>query len=188
MGRQRHSLQFTMPQYIILGGLSGSGKSTVARAIRDLLLAENGDTTIEWLRTDEIRKDLAKVSHGTTLPPSSYTKESSQQVYAELFKKARASKAAMVLVDGVFLQEAERQQVMTLGTDTKPAIGVWLHVDPATVRQRLGNRRGDVSDASVAVYEQQRAQLAREDITWPVVNTGNAPNVVARQILGLVRR
>ncbi len=82
-------------------GLSGSGKSTVARRLADRL-------GFEWLRSDEIRKRVAGVAPAERLSESyaagAYSREFTEKTYAALLggAAARLHDGAGVIVDATF--------------------------------------------------------------------------------------
>jgi aminoglycoside phosphotransferase family enzyme/predicted kinase len=150
----RH-LETSPPKLLAIGGLSGSGKSTVARALAPGFGPSPGAVV---LRTDEIRKRLWDRAPEERLPPEAYAREESERVYAEMLKTARLCLAAgwPVILDAVFLHPRERTAAEALAARAGvPFKGVWLEEDPETLRQRIAARRGDASDADVAVLEQQ---------------------------------
>ena len=85
-----------------IGGLSGTGKTTLARRIAPSLGAAPGAMI---LRSDEIRKRLAGVGPLQRLPRATYTPKSSVAVYDEMFGVRRGLLAAghSVVLDAVFL-------------------------------------------------------------------------------------
>ena len=79
------------PRLTAIGGLSGTGKTTLARMIAPKLGAAPGAVV---LRSDEIRKRLAGVAPLERLPPSAYGAEMGEKVYAEMLALARRVLAA----------------------------------------------------------------------------------------------
>jgi 2-phosphoglycerate kinase len=76
------------PRLVAVGGFSGTGKTTVAAALAPALRPVPGAL---HLRTDVERKLMAGVALHERLPPESYTKQASDEVYAAVFSKARAA-------------------------------------------------------------------------------------------------
>ncbi len=145
------------PALHAVGGLSGSGKSTRARALAPGLGAAPGAVV---LRSDEVRKRLWGVEPLERLPPAAYAEAESARVYAQLVHEARLALRAgrAVVLDAVFLKPAERAAAAALARETGVAFaGEWLSAPPATLRARVAARRGDASDADVAVLERQLA-------------------------------
>ncbi len=158
------------PRLVAVGGLQGTGKSTLARAIAPLLGAAPGALV---LRSDEIRKRLAGVAPEQRLPAESYTPEASAAVLAELGAQARLALAAghSVVADAAFLRAEERAAIAAAAADFT---GLWLTAPLDVLRARVAARQGDASDASVAVLE---AAAARDPgpLDWTVLDaTGEA--------------
>jgi aminoglycoside phosphotransferase family enzyme len=74
------------PRLVVVGGLSGTGKSTLARALAPELGPAPGAV---HLRSDLERKRLYGVAETARLEPEAYTQPTSTAVYAVLYAKAR---------------------------------------------------------------------------------------------------
>jgi uncharacterized protein len=146
----------TAPASIVaLGGLSGSGKSTVAAQLAPML---GGGAGARLLASDRLRKEAFGVGPETRLPPDAYAPEVSEQVYADLRRRAGAIAGAggAVIVDAVHARPAERAAIADAAAGAGAAfLGVWLDAPPDVLRARVAARRGDVSDAGPAVLERQ---------------------------------
>jgi aminoglycoside phosphotransferase family enzyme/predicted kinase len=163
------------PCLVAIGGLQGSGKTTLARALAPDLGAAPGALI---LRTDEIRKRLAGVVPEERLPPEAYTREATAAVYAALEDGAATALAGghAAIADAVFLDPAERTRIEAIAAAAGVAFhGLWLDAPLAVLEARLMARRGDASDADVAVLRQAAARdpgpiaWARLDATAPDV-------------------
>jgi hypothetical protein len=146
------------PQLVAIGGLSGTGKSTLARTFAPRFGAAPGAVV---LRTDEIRKRLAGVGPLERLPDEAYGPETSERVYGEMFGMSRRLLGAgrSVVLDGVFLRPGERDAAGALAAEADvPFHGVWLEAPPETLQDRLAQRRADASDADAAVLAEQLTQ------------------------------
>jgi len=180
----RASLAFLKPPgplLVCIGGLSGTGKSVLSASLAPWLGAAPGAIHI---RSDVERKVLAGVSETSRLPPTSYTRDASQQVYAAMFSRAgRALRAGhTVILDAVFAQEGERRTAAHLAESCGADFyGFWLEASAATLKARVDARQGDASDATSAVVE---SQLAHDIgvMTWQQIAADGAP----ADTLGLV--
>jgi aminoglycoside phosphotransferase family enzyme/predicted kinase len=166
------------PRLVAVGGLSGTGKSTVAQALAPGIGAAPG---ARLLRTDVIRKRLAGVPETERLPPDAYTVEANAAVYDRLFAEAETALAQgrAAIIDGVFAREGERARAAELAHRLGVRFhGLWLEAPEAVLRSRVESRRGDASDADAAVLGQQLGfDLGRID--WARVSADGAPAAVA---------
>jgi hypothetical protein len=170
---------------IALGGVSGTGKSTLARQLAPELGPAPGAVV---LRSDVVRKRLHGVAPGDRLPSVAYRKEASRAVYDALAARAdalvRAGHAA--IVDAVFLDPTERAQMERVAIDAGvPFQGLWLTAPEEVLVQRLMARRGDVSDATPEVLRQQLA-TDPGPLTWPLLDVSGSPEAVAARARALL--
>lgn len=173
------------PRLIALGGLSGTGKTTVARHLAPRVTPVPGAV---HLRSDEARKALIGVDPLTALPASAYTPAITRSVYDRLLSDARACLAAgqSVIVDATFLDPDLRAAVGAIARVTAcPFTAVWLAADPATLRDRVTARSNDASDADADVVT---AQLARDPgpLDWTEVDADRPAERVADAVHALV--
>jgi aminoglycoside phosphotransferase family enzyme/predicted kinase len=170
---------------VALGGVSGTGKSTLARALAPKLGPAPGAVV---LRSDVVRKRLHGAAPGDRLPPAAYRKEASRAVYDALAERAavlvRAGHAT--IVDAVFLDPAERAQIERVALEAGVLFqGLWLSAPEAILAQRVTARRGDVSDATPYVLRQQLATDPGA-LTWPLLDVSGSPESVAAQARALL--
>jgi aminoglycoside phosphotransferase family enzyme/predicted kinase len=143
------------PRLIAVSGLSGTGKSVLARALAPNIAPQPGAVV---LRSDVIRKQLFRVAHTDRLPPSTYRPDVTARVYEVLLQRARQvlAQGHSAIVDAVFARESERDELAALARACKvPLSGLFLIADLATRQARIGGRRGDASDATQEVAAQQ---------------------------------
>jgi len=143
------------PRLIVVGGLSGTGKSTLAAALAPAIGAAPGAL---HLRSDLERKALAGVDEAVRLPPSHYTAGTSAGVYEALARKADLALRAghSVILDAVFATPQERARCAALASACGTAFtGIWLEAGAETLKARVAGRRGDASDATVTTVESQ---------------------------------
>ena len=131
-------------EFIAIGGLSGSGKSTVAEALAAHVGAPPGARVVE---SDRIRKAMHGVAAETRLPAKAYRAEVSEKVYREMAWRARLILAdgGSVVVDAVFDAPRNRQLIEQVALDLGvPFRGIWLDASPSLLiapRDRTHGRR-----------------------------------------------
>ncbi|WP_439814893.1 AAA family ATPase [Zavarzinia sp. CC-PAN008] len=165
------------PRLVAIGGLSGTGKTTLARALAPAFGAAPGAVI---LRSDVLRKQLAGVPPEQALPPEAYGVEAGRAVYAELVRRADLllRQGCSVVLDAVFARVAERDAAAAVARTVGVAFaGLWLDLPLAERLARVAGRRGDASDAGVAqVQAQESYDLG--PIAWTRLAAG--PDLVAR--------
>jgi hypothetical protein len=165
------------PRLIAVGGLSGTGKTTLAAGLAPSVLPAPGAL---HLRSDVIRKRLAGVDELARLPPDAYTPEASESVYRALTSLARMALAAgqSVVVDAVFARPEERTALEQIAASIGVAFdGVWLDAAPDLLKSRVAARRGDASDATPEVVDRQIG-YDTGTITWHRITAAGAPQTV----------
>ncbi|SNR54918.1 AAA family ATPase [Halorubrum vacuolatum] len=124
---------------VVVCGLPGVGKSTVAKRI-----ADHVDGTV--LRTDVIRKEL--------FTEPTYTETETERVYGELLDRARSRVADgdSVVLDATFADRRFRTGVAEAAATVADRFElVKVECDEAVVRRRI-ERRDGISDADFDVY------------------------------------
>jgi aminoglycoside phosphotransferase family enzyme/predicted kinase len=175
------------PRLVAIGGLSGSGKSSVAARIAARAGSLPGGV---HLRSDVERKAVFGVAELERLPESAYDLATTDAVYAVLYRKAETVLRAglAVIVDAVHQQEGERLAVAAVAERLGLRFdGIWLDAPAPTLAGRVADRHGDASDADQRVVAEQ---VARDcgPIRWHRVDAARPlDSVVAdvEAILGL---
>ncbi len=148
-------LELGPPRLVAIGGLSGTGKSTLAAALAPNIGRAPGAV---HLRSDLERKALFKVAETERLSQSAYTSEVTNEVYRRLNAKAVQVLNAgySVVTDAVYAKSSERAEVKSTARSCGvPFTGLWLEAPPATLHTRVETRTGDASDATTQVVSQQ---------------------------------
>ena len=135
---------------ILIAGLPGTGKTTLARSLADALGAQH-------LNSDNVRNTLEKRGQYEPLDKVS--------VYDELLRKTEAflKKNQPVVVDATFYRKMYRRPFVALAKRYNIPLA-WLEVSAAEeiIRQRLEKKRVD-SEADFEVYQKIKAE--REPIS-----------------------
>lgn len=151
LDKARSYLRPTAPMVIAVGGLPGTGKTTLARALAPGIGAAPGALV---LRSDEIRKRIMGVAPEDRLPPSGYTPDVSARVFRELADLTRTAARAghAVIADATFLNPGHRALIEGSAAEAHvPFKGFWLQAPLPDLERRVAQRVGDASDATVAV-------------------------------------
>jgi len=145
---------------ILMHGVSGSGKSFVARQLASSLEAVQ-------IRSDVERKRSFGVwsSRAQTLPPETemYSVQATRETYLRLQSLARTIVHAgyPVIVDAAFLRRSDRQTFAALASELAvPFVIVACRAPDGVLRERVSQRQSvgrDASDADVNVLERQLA-------------------------------
>jgi aminoglycoside phosphotransferase family enzyme/predicted kinase len=172
-------LEPAAPILAAVGGRSGSGKSSLSRKIAPSLGAAPGAVV---LRSDAIRKRWAGLSPTEPAPPAAYTADADAAVFEALFATAetllRAGRA--VVLDATFLRPELRERAESVARSAgAPFHGIWLDAPAVVLEARVAARRGDASDADLAVL---RSQLARDPgpMRWAVIDAAQTIEAAAR--------
>jgi predicted kinase len=178
----RNFLAPPAPRLIAIGGLSGSGKSAVARVIAPHIGAFPGAVHV---RSDVERKRLFGVTPLEKLPPDAYTLEVTRQVYAACRKRALMALEGgqAVIVDAVHARSEEREALASLAANMGiPFTGLWLEAPAKILRDRIAARTGDVSDATAAVLDIQLGHDIGQQ-SFEVIDASRTVNEVAASCL-----
>jgi aminoglycoside phosphotransferase family enzyme/predicted kinase len=179
------------PGLVLVAGLPGAGKSTLAGD-----LAERGRFTL--IRSDKVRKELVgQTSEGNSpaaFVEGLYTTERNQRTYAECLRRAEELlfEGKRVLIDATFREESHRR--LFLDAARRWAIAGCLincQADPDVVRNRLASRRGDASDADVAIHAEIARRWEEPDLATRkllhIIDTSGTRSQSLAQALGVLR-
>jgi aminoglycoside phosphotransferase family enzyme/predicted kinase len=145
------------PCLVLVGGLPGSGKSTLAKSLAE-------QAAFHIVRSDVVRKDLAGLDAQVTARfaynEGIYTPAWTERTYAECLSRAERLlfEGQRVLVDASFAEEKYRRAFGELAVRIGvPLVFLLCQASTEVIRQRLGARQGDASDADWFIYQQAAA-------------------------------
>lgn len=170
------------PVLIAIGGLSGSGKSRVARECAPSLNAL-------IVRDDTVRKNLAGVSFSDELDASFYTPEWEKNVYKEMRRHARIylKNGFTVIAEGLFYSEEERRLIQK-EAHKFPFCGLWLEAPLGARAGRVKKRKQNPSDIKTkeALIEQLSVHIG--DISWNHLLTAQDKAITVSDALEIINR
>ncbi len=162
------------PTLVAIGGLSGAGKTVLARALADAMEPPPGALI---LRSDIARKQYFQVDETQPLPASAYQRQVTAIIYQILAERAGCilSQGLSVIVDAVFSDPAERLAIAGVARALHlPFAGLFLVSDLATRMDRVAHRAGDASDATLDVVKRQEDYNVGA-LDWNVIDASGTP-------------
>lgn len=178
----REAREFLEPKparLVAVGGLSGTGKSVLARSLAPLMGMAPGALLI---RSDVERKHYFHVGETTRLDAPQYASDISREIYRILLEKAGLALEAghSVVLDAVYMSVQERQAAARLAQDLGvPFHGLWLQADKQILVERVQSRTGDASDADAAIVDLQHEQTIGP-MEWHSIDAGGTTSDTLR--------
>jgi hypothetical protein len=175
------------PRCLAVGGLSGTGKSVLARMLAPLIAPMPGAVIV---RSDLERKALFGAVETDKLPEPAYAPAVTERVYAIASEKARRILAAghSAIIDAVFARPEERSAAAAAAKAAgNPFDGLFLTAGLETRITRVGGRAGDASDADPTVVRAQENYDLGE-MEWTKIDASDSPEQTlarAQQALAL---
>lgn len=158
----RYAMPWIRPLVLAIGGVSGTGKTTLAVALAERLGAE-------LLRTDIVRKELFAEQQDSPRISELYSVAARGQVYDELMSRAAGLRAQRrsVILDATFSMANRISQARQVaGEQVQDFLGIECVCRPEVAHQRIAGRlaRGtDASDATPETHDRQRQNWE----AWP---------------------
>jgi uncharacterized protein len=167
---------------VAIGGLSGTGKSSLAAALAGSIGRAPGAV---HLRSDIERKRLLNVHEYDRLPEEAYSPETTARIYQRLRDLAATALDAgqSVIIDAVHLRLEERAAVAQVASRSKAHFtGLWLEAPVDRLIERVAKRKMDASDATAGVVSAQIRQPTGV-VDWCRVDTSAPIETIARGVL-----
>lgn len=180
MGMCEAHLKMAQVPLVVIGGLPGTGKSTLARR-----LAEQRGWTV--LRSDEVRKGLfGSSSDGSGFKEGIYTEEATAKVYEAMISRAGAllEMGEPAILDASFSSTPHRRRAAEVAASrSSPLIQLRCTTSVEEAAKRIQYRLAEGRDASEATPEVARAMASAAE-EWPeaaeVDTTGPVEESVSR--------
>lgn len=172
---------------VAIGGMSGTGKTTLARTIAPYLGSAPGAIHVS---SDIERKRLFGLTPGDRLDVQGYSLPVSDLVYEQMRLKAEPILRAghSVILDATFLRPENRKSLAELAEKfALPLEGIWLEADEAQMTSRVDARQGDASDANADVVRQQLQNYAGPPPDWLTADARADTQQTAKDVAALLR-
>ena len=172
---------------VAIGGLSGTGKSSLARALAAAIGRAPGAV---HLRSDVERKRLYGVAEFAPLPSEAYQPESSAITYERLRNMAAVALAAgqSVVIDAAHRKPEQRRAAADLANRSQAHFtGLWLEAPLEVLLERVARRKQDASDAKAAIVTAQ-AQESIGAMEWRRLDASGPLDPLVDQALAAISR
>ncbi|SNR84869.1 AAA family ATPase [Puniceibacterium sediminis] len=179
-------LEPTAPTLVAIGGYSGTGKTTIARAISHQIGNSPGAIHI---RSDVLRKRLLHRDPLDRLGNEGYTPGITDRTYDAIRRQARQvlDQGHSAILDAVHgdpeARHAAEAVAKASGCDF---IGIWLESSTQTRLSRVTSRKPDASDADAAVVNKQ-AVADPGPINWHRVDTDQPMDAVIDVVSAILK-
>jgi aminoglycoside phosphotransferase family enzyme/predicted kinase len=176
------------PVLLVVRGLMGTGKTTLANALAETLGADH-------LQTDQVRREMddSASAYSEGYGQGRYSPQQRDRVYDALLEQARLrlEEGISVVLDGTFLTDAHRQKALGLarGGDIVPLVVTCRcpdHVARQRIEERLASGRS-LSEARPELLAQQRSEEEPADDGRGVLEV-DTTNGLDGQILQVTER
>jgi len=174
------------PKVFVVFGLSGTGKSTLARALIK-------ETLAEWIPSDIVRKSLVGIAptehHYEPFEKGIYSREYTEKTYTKMIEIAKEAvlKGRDVILDATFKDRVYREKVAQ-ELSFADIYWLWCFADDSVVRERFMKRKEseDISDARWEIYLAQKEKFEAPDEVDPQklikLDTSEGTDLIGRVI------
>jgi predicted kinase len=153
---RRYASRLKKPTVIAVGGLSGTGKTSIARAIA-------GELGLRVISADAVRRSLFReAKRPAPYGEGAYTAEASRLTYQTMIERGREMLGSDrgVILDATFQRDDDRSMAERMATDARAE---WRLIEcrlaPELVHKRIEERAAQkegLSDATWEIYLRQR--------------------------------
>lgn len=183
-----YARRFNSPLLIVVRGLMGTGKSTLAEALATQLGAVHLST--DAIRREQLGESQSPAAYGEGI----YTASQRRRVYEMLCQRAAALLAGgrSAILDGAFLKADQWRSAAAMAEKQQaPAFCVVCQCPQEVSRQRIANRGFESrSEARPELLTDQRREEERfgDDACLHQVDTTQSPEATLNQALQFLRR
>ena len=182
-----HFLIDFSPILIACGGLSGSGKSRIAREIGGLINPAPGAII---LRDDVIKKQITGLA-----PHQRFNKTKNSPAFNKIVHEVLRQQASCalqtgspVIVDALFDNEYERMAIQALADSLNiPFIGLWMDAPIDIRKQRVHARKNAPSGSRREKELECQLCLETGHISWHQINTDMPKEDTIQQVVKILR-
>ena len=175
------------PVIIACGGLSGSGKSRIAREISGKMCPAPGGII---LRDDVIKKQITGLVPHQKFDKTNDSPAFQKIVYDVLRQQAETAikTGSCVIVDAMFDNEEERKSFADLAHRMQvPFIGLWMDAPLSVRKERVRRRKRTPSDVRKVQELESQLNLKTGKITWHKINTNQIKEETIEQVVALLK-
>lgn len=182
----KHFLEREKPVLIACGGLSGSGKSRIARESAPFIGNPPGAVIV---RDDVLRKNMMNLDLEVSLDTENYSPELEEQVFKEVCEKTRylLSCGQSVVADALFHKPEQRKAIEALAEEMDVEFkGIWVDA-PLDVRaERVAQRKRNPSDVRTAEELRKQLDVDVGTVTWDKIDTSGDRMTTLTQVRTLL--
>ncbi len=182
----RHFMTRFKPVLIACGGLSGSGKSRIAREIGGLMNPAPGAVI---LRENVVKKQISGCRLNEQLDTAYNTPAVEKITYDVLYQQAKSalSVGACVIIDALFYNPKERQAVAELAkTMGVPFVGLWMDAPLSVRTERVSIRKNKIDDTHFEQELESQLSLDTGVIEWYQITTEQEKDDTTKQVIDLL--
>jgi len=173
------------PLLISIGGMSGTGKTTLAANLAKIL----PDAVV--IDSDRVRKKILGYAETERLPPEGYSPEAGKKMGDEIDRLAREGLRLQktVIISSTCLEQWIADKYETLAQECAARfIGIWLQAGMETLVSRVSARTNNPSDAGVDAVHEQASTTPSAPKGWAVVDAAQPPEGVLKSALDILNK
>lgn len=176
------------PVLIACGGLSGSGKSRIAREIGGLMNPAPGAII---LRDDVVKKQITGLAPHQRFNKTMDTPAFEKVVYEVLRQQATTAlrTGSCVIVDALFHDPVQRKGIEKLAQKMNvPFVGLWMDAPLSVRTERVKHRKQTPSDIRKEDELECQLSLKTGKIIWHKINTNQIKEETINDVINLLKK